>query len=208
MSELDKKVEQTQEWDSTGSDNQPTNSTFSVNGQDMTWEQLLDSYNNLQKEFTQRNQKTADEKKNPWDVELEQTKKILKDMGFATNEELDEFKTFKSDIESKQSKDAEDKEFNDFTSEFKTLSETQKVILKDLKQLHKDKDYSEILKTTWFIDQAQLEKSKWNSKVLWGNIWLPPTKDKEENIMDRPNVKKFWMLSSDEYKNRMKSVWL
>jgi len=60
----------------------------------------------------------------------------------------------------KEQKAAEEKEFNDFAGKFNTLTESQKSILKDLKIVHTDKSYDEILKTTNFIDQSLLEKSK------------------------------------------------
>ena len=209
MPKLDKDGNQIPEGKLPDNNNQPAEKLFSVNGKEVSWATLLESYNNLQKDYTQKSQELSEKNKSAWDEEQDKTKEILKNMGFATTEELDEFRDFKKSIESDKDVASKNKEFDDFISDFKTLTEPQKVILKDLKKLHTDKDYSEILKTTWFIDQAQIEKSKLSAAPLgWANIWLPAKQEEEKNIMDRPNVKKFWMLSKEEYNKKMESVWM
>jgi len=73
---------------------------------------------------------------------------------------LEDFKKFKSEILTKEEQAKENQAFEDFASQFNTLTESQKTVLKDLKKVHTDKDYSDILKMTDFIDQSLLEKSK------------------------------------------------
>lgn len=127
------------------------------------------------------------------------TKELLKGMGFTTQEELDDFKKFKSDIISKEEKATEEKEFNDFTWNFNTLTGSQKEILKDLKKVHKDKTYDEILKSTNFINDAQLEKAKQGKVVGWDTIGLPAKKEKV-TVSDKSR-KRLNLKSSEDVSN-------
>jgi hypothetical protein len=47
----------------------------------------------------------------------------------------------------KQSQES-DKEFTTFVSQFKTLSDSQKTIIRDLKKFQSDKSYDEILESS------------------------------------------------------------
>lgn len=179
--ELNKTKGQTQQWDPKVDDNQPGGKqTYTVNGQEMTGDQILESYNNLQSEFTKKSQKLAEyEKGNSWeDDELSRTKEVLKEMGFATVEELKELKDFKDTVLTKEQQAKADQEFDNFASKFNSLNDSQKSILKDLKKVYPDQDYQEILKKTGFVDQSLLEKSKAGQVVGWDNIWLPTQKEK------------------------------
>lgn len=183
--ELDKTTGQPVKADPKAWDNQPSeNKTYTVNGQEITAEKLIENYNSLQWEFTKKSQKLSEyEKGNDWkDDELDKTKQIIKDMGFTTAEELTDLKKFKDDVLAKEATSVKNKEFTDFTGQFNTLSDSQKSILKDLKTVYPDKSYGDILKTTNFIDQSLLEKSK-GTQVMWGwNIWLSKPKEVPKSI--------------------------
>jgi len=64
MSELDKTKGQPGNTDPTGGNNQPSeNKTYTVNGKEMTPEQVIESYNNLQSEFTKKSQRLSEYEK-------------------------------------------------------------------------------------------------------------------------------------------------
>ena len=130
------------------------------------------------------------------DDELWETKTIIKELWFATTDELEDFKKFKSDILTREQKATDDKTFDDFTSQFNTLTDSEKNILRDLKQVYPDKEYSDILKTTNFIDQSLLEKSKGWVVMGWDNIWLP--RPKEVQTIDPKIAQKMNLKSSSE----------
>lgn len=179
---------------SSGDNQPPENKTYTVNGKEVTAEALIENYNSLQSEFTKKSQKLSEyEKSNTWEQsEVDKTKAILKDMGFTTKDELEDFKKFQSDIISKEEKAKEDKVFDDFSSKFNTLTSAQKGIIKDLKKLHTEKDYNDVLKMTGFIDQSLLEKSKTWMVMGWDNIWLTQPKEIQSinpKIAKRMNLK-------------------
>jgi len=58
--ELDKTTGQPVTTDPKVNDNQPSeNKTYTVNGKEMTPEQVIESYNNLQSEFTKKSQRLS-----------------------------------------------------------------------------------------------------------------------------------------------------
>ncbi len=167
-----------------------------ADGSEVTIDELKSWYLR-QSDYTKKTQALAEEKKSADNPELDQTKKILKDMWFATTEELSELKKFKEDIMTEKQKAAQDNEFNEFTNNFTSLSDSQKSILKDLKKVYTDKSYKDILKETWFVDQALLEKAKTSWGVVWGAmLWIP---EKKEEVSVNPRVaRKFWLKSKWE----------
>ena len=196
MSELNKAGEQAQNGNSTAWDNQPSTQTYSVNGQEMTWDKLLESYNNLQTEFTKKSQKLSEFEKSNSNPELEQTKKVLLDMWFTTKEQIEELKQFKDQVLTEKQKQEQEQEFNEFVWKYNTLSDSQKDIIRDLKKVHSDKDYLEILKTTNFLDQALLEKSKTGWDIKGDSLWIPQPEKKEE--INPKVARKFWLKSKSE----------
>jgi len=157
----------------------------------------LKSWYLRQSDYTKKSQALAEERKNADNPELDQTKKILKDMWFATVDELTELKKFKDEVLTEKQKLAQETEFNEFTNNFSSLSDNQKTILKDLKKVYTDKSYKDILKETWFVDASLLEKAKTSGGVVWGaSLWIP---EKKEEISINPKVaQKFWLKSKWE----------
>ncbi len=140
--------------------------------------------------------KTTTKNNSSEDEETAKTKEILKEMWFATTEQLDDFKKFQSEMLTKEQKAEEDKKFDDFTSKFNTLSDSQKTILKDLKQIHTDKSYDEILKTTNFVSESLIAKSKETQVMGWDNIWLPQPKEKQ--VMNPKVAARLWLKPASE----------
>jgi hypothetical protein len=61
--ELETNIDQP-ETESEVKDNQPENKLYSVNGKEISGDDLLNNYNNLQKEFTKKSQKVSEYEKN------------------------------------------------------------------------------------------------------------------------------------------------
>jgi len=167
-----------------------------ADGSEVTIDELKSWYMR-QSDYTKKTTALAEEKKSADNPELDQTKKILKDMWFATVEEISDLKKFKEEFLTDKQKLAQENEFNDFANDFKSLSDNQKTILKDLKKVYTDKSYKDILKETWFVDQALLDKAKTSWGVVWwASLWIP---EKKEEISISPKVaKKFWIKSKWE----------
>ena len=105
----------------------------------------LKSWYLRQSDYTKKTQALAKEKEVPKNPELDETKKILQDMGFATVEELADLKKFRDDSLTEKQNQATKNEFNEFAGQYKTLWDSQKTILRDLKKVYPDKSYDDIL---------------------------------------------------------------
>lgn len=195
---MDSKENLEQPWTDSGAWNeQPSNpdKIKLADGSEVTIDELKSWYMR-QSDYTKKTQTLAEQKKSADNPELDQTKKILKDMWFATVDEIADLKKFKEESMTEKQKQTAEKEFNDFASQF-TLDESQKNILKDLKKVHTDKSYDDILKSTWFIEQSKLEKAKTSWWVVWWEkLWIPIKK--EEPSINPKVAKKFWLKSKWE----------
>lgn len=164
-----------------------------------------------QSDYTKKAQALAEERKKldtPENEEAAKTKQILKEMGFATVDELVELKKFKEETLTEKQKLAADKEFNDFANQFDELNDNHKKIIKDLKKVYSDKSYDEILKETGFIDEAKLSQAKSKQWLPVGaSLWV--SSKKEEVVQPRPEVmKKFGLKPSSEISDIRSQFWL
>lgn len=187
------------------SQNEETKVTLS-DGTEVSIEELKNWYLR-QSDYTKKTTALAEEKRkvseNP---ELDETKKILQEMWFTTKEELAELKRFKEDILTEKEQKEADAEFNNFAGQFKTLGDSQKNILKDLKKVYPDKSYDEILQSTWFIDQAILDKAKWTGSVKWASLWV--AKPKEELKINPKVSQKYNLKSAGEISKIRQQFWI
>ncbi len=165
-------------------------------GTEVSMEELKNWYLR-QSDYTKKTQALAKEKEEPKNPELDETKKILQDMGFATVEELADLKKFKEESLTEKQNQTAQNEFNEFVGQYKTLWESQKNILKDLKKVYPDKSYDDILQTTGFVDQVMLEKSKGGS-IKGESLWIPQPKEElkiNKNVARKHNLKSSWELA-------------
>jgi hypothetical protein len=126
--ELDKTKDQTSNEESNSSDNQTDDTNnIEVNGQNMSPEKLLESYNALQGKMTQITQENS----------------TLKKQG----SETDEVKQKAENAEKAEKIRAEEEVFNTFKTDFTTLSETQLKAIRDLQAINTDKSLEEIAKS-------------------------------------------------------------
>lgn len=153
-----------QPWTESGvNDNQPEGKTYFVNGRDMTAEEVVADHKQLQKTLTEKFQAKA-----------EDDKKIKKvDDAEKTLEDAEKDKTVRAQQES----------FNEFKTEFSTLSNSQFKIVSDL-QANSDKTFEEIAKDYWMIDEAQLERSRANRWISWETFALPNKPQVKVEISD------------------------
>jgi len=128
--------------------------------------------------------------------------KILKEAWVATLDDIADLKKFKEDTASEKARIAADQEFDSFAVNF-SLSDSQKVILKDLKKVHTDKSYEDILKSTWFVEQSLLEKAKISWGVKGNSLWIPESK-KEEVLISPTAARKLNLKPASEL-NKIKS---
>jgi hypothetical protein len=92
----------------------------------MTPEQIIESYNNLQSEFTKKSQKLAEYEK--------------------TGDSKEELEKKAKEHELTEKVKKEEENFNMFKSDFKSLSESQFKALRDLQKINSDKSLEEIAK--------------------------------------------------------------
>lgn len=148
--ELENNVDQTS-GESNGGNNQP-DTTYKVNWQDMSGDNLLESYNNLQKEFTTKSQKLSEYEKQ--------------------GNNADEVKQKAEQAEKADKVRAEEEVFNTFKSDYPTLSEYQLKTIRDLQTVDTSKSFDDIAKSYGMLDEAQIERSRGNRAVMWNNIWV------------------------------------
>lgn len=162
--ELENNVDQPVK-ESTGIDNQPATWTYEVNGKNMTPEEIINSYNSLQGEFTKKSQKLSEYEKQ--------------------GSELDEVKQKADQAEKAERIRAEEEVFNTFKTTFGSLSETQLKAIRDLQSIDNTKSFEDIAKSYWMINEAQLAKSKNNRTVMWNNIWVKWNEKQEVTISEK-----------------------
>lgn len=154
-----------QPWEeSNNPENQPAAWKYKVNWKEMTPEQIIESYNNLQSEFTKKSQKLSEyEKQGDSKEELEKKAR---------------------ELENTEKVKKEEENYNMFKSEFKTLSESQFKALRDLQKVNPDKSLEDIAKEYWMLDEAQINRAKSNRVLMWNNIWVKSGKKEEVTISD------------------------
>lgn len=151
----------------------------------------------MQSDYTKKTQALSEEKKNISNPELEETKKVLQELWFATIDELSELKKFRDETLSEKQKNQQEKDFNNFVSQFNTLTESQKNILKDLKKVYTDKSYDDILESSGFLDSSLLERAKQWRKAMWDALWVSKEKPKEVLVDPKILEKKGWKPKSE-----------
>jgi len=162
--------------------------TFSVNGQDMTADKLLDSYNNLQKEFTKKSQKLSDYEKlgsneKAKDLTKDQQDIIssMKDLGFPTME----------DLKSYSQKANEEIELRDILAANPELWKYEKV----LRGLKTNKNsWEDVIDSYGLYDVTKIKKAKMPEIV--GEI--TPKKESERKSVMNMNDKEY-----QAYKSKM-----
>ena len=169
--DLDKKTEQPQE-DSAITKQPDTNNDSKTidlgDGQEVTLEELKKGYLR-QSDYTKKTQELAS-KKTELSEEDEKALKVIKDAGFATVEDIANFKK-----EQEQNADLKNLITN------VDLSETQLKMVQDLKKVNPDKSYADIANEYWVIDEAKLNKVKGWFGVK-GNSFALPKKEEPYKV--------------------------
>lgn len=161
----------------------------------VTLQELQNGYMR-QADYTKKTTTLSEDKKKLLDPRLEEARKVMEEMWFAKVEDITDLIKFKDQFMSEKQSQESDKEFTTFVSQFKTLSDSQKTIIRDLKKFQSDKSYDEILESSWFLDQSLIDKSK-TSRRIWGeSLWI--SKEEEKASVSASVKKRMWIKSSSE----------
>ena len=155
--------------------------TVKVNGEEkqVTRDELINGYMR-QSDYTKKTTELSEEKR-----------KVLEGM-WLSEEDITDLKNFKDSVLSEKQQAEKDKKFNEFTSQFSSLTDSQKKILKDLSSTQPDKELQELVVEYWMIDQSLIEKSKWGNAIKGDSPFLPKEEEKpkiDPTIARRYNIK-------------------
>ncbi len=155
--------------------------TFTVNWQELTGEQLLDNYKNLQGEFTRKTQELSQTKKSS---ELSDDDKaaieFIKQNGFVTKDDLEW-------LSAKQAHEASLKEIISANPDLQPFESAIREIWKNGTMAYED-----IIQKYWFKAKDKLSKAR----SQWDIKWTPA--QKEKSISD---------MSTEEYEKYKTKMW-
>lgn len=145
-----------------------------------------------QADYTKKTTALSEDKKKILDPELEQAQKVLQELWFAKTDDLKGLIEFKEQYLTEKQIQSANQEFEDFAKWYSSLSDAHKSILKDLKKVHSDKSYDEILESSGLLDQSLIEKSKQARKIWSETIWLSVEEKKASinpEVLKKRNIK-------------------
>jgi len=155
--------------------------TFDVNGQQLTWEKLLENYKKLQWEFTKSRQELSENKKNS---ELSPEDKaaidFIKKSGFVTKDDLE-------GMSKRQAQESNLKEIIASNPDLKKYESAIKEIWKSWEMAYED-----IIQTYGFKSGDKLAKAR----SQWDIKWMPEKKTKSISEM-----------TSAEYAEYKQKMW-
>lgn len=166
MDSKDQVVEQStteQPQEVTGDKATEQSQTYSVGGQDLTWEELLDNYKKLQGEYTKSRQELSETKKNSeLSPEDQAAINFIKENWFVTKDDLD-------NLSKRQAHEAK-------LSDIITANPDLKQYESAIREIGKSWDmaYEDIIQKYWFKSGDKLSKAKSQGDIKW----MPENKPK------------------------------
>ena len=147
----------------TGDKVETQSQTYTVGGQELTWEQLAENYKNLQWEFTRKTQELSKNKK---ESELSDEDKaavdFIKQNWFVTT----------NDLENMTKKQAHEARLTDIITSNPDLKSFESAIREIWKSW--DMAYEDIIQKFWFKAGDKLAKAR----SQWDVKWMPESKEK------------------------------